>query len=156
MVTVLTSSMATVLTLEWLITVLTAAIVVQKVSKVWARRFAYRFLIPVAASHAAIIGGLSSIAIHFFSLPIAVQLFTWSGAILVAVLMIYHLLALRFGYPRVWFLIWENIWFTLERWACNIWGRLCPYEKASYWLDWLPAFCTRQRYLAQSRRVTYE
>lgn len=53
-----------------------------------------------------------------------------------------------------WMVIWlefqHEFWWTMERWAGKLWlfaGR----DKASYWLDFLPAFCTRKRYGAQNR-----
>lgn len=33
--------------------------------------------------------------------------------------------------------------------AGMIWRRYCPDGKATYWLDWLPAFCFERRATAQ-------
>lgn len=38
-----------------------------------------------------------------------------------------------------------EFWWLLERMSGSIWRCLCPQGKASYWLDWLPAWAYRQR-----------
>ena len=47
----------------------------------------------------------------------------------------------------------EDLWYWLERRAGDIWYRFCPDDKASYWLDWLPAWTVRQRFRAHNWRV---
>jgi hypothetical protein len=42
-----------------------------------------------------------------------------------------------------------EFWWLLERWSGRLWLRLCPDDRASYWLDWLPAFTYRQRRAAE-------
>lgn len=47
-------------------------------------------------------------------------------------------------------LVWcHNFWWKQECRAGWLWLRLCPEGTASYWLDWLPAFCAKRRYWYQ-------
>lgn len=49
------------------------------------------------------------------------------------------------------FLLWcrHEFWWRCEMLAGMIWRRYCPDGKATYWLDWLPAFCFERRATAQ-------
>jgi hypothetical protein len=44
-----------------------------------------------------------------------------------------------------------EFWWTLEQWSGWLWNKYCPEDKASYWLDGLPAFTMRQRHAAERR-----
>jgi hypothetical protein len=45
-----------------------------------------------------------------------------------------------------------EFWWALEKLSGNLWDLVCPYDQASCWLDWLPAFCYRQRTKAERKR----
>ena len=47
----------------------------------------------------------------------------------------------------------ENFWYGLERIVGDVWLYFCPTDKVSYWLDWTPAWVTRQRYRMQNWRT---
>ena len=51
---------------------------------------------------------------------------------------------------------YEEVWWWLEKWAARLWLRLSSPDVASYWLDFLPAFCLRERYRGQNNRVRLE
>jgi len=54
---------------------------------------------------------------------------------------------------RLFWIYYEEIFWILEKKSGKIWCKFCPYDKASYCLDFLPAFMQRQRYKGQNRRV---
>lgn len=157
--------------LECGVAFLAAPLICANLAKVWAPRFTC-LLVSAAMSHEMIVLFFYNLVPHAFlgillgpghpgqetlitASPLVLQILAWSQAILAVALAMYHILAYRFGQPRSWFHMWENLWYLLEQGAGSLWLRFCPEEKASYWLDWLPAFCARQRYAAQIRKMSY-
>lgn len=52
-----------------------------------------------------------------------------------------------------------EFWWFVYRWSGRLWSRLCPDDKASYWLDWLPALTSRKFNNAEwdgRRKGTYQ
>lgn len=49
---------------------------------------------------------------------------------------------------HTYYRFWEEVWYFLEQQSGTLWLRFCPLGKASYWLDFLPAYCARQYYAA--------
>ncbi len=47
----------------------------------------------------------------------------------------------------------EEWWYWWEMRAQKLWLRLCPADKATYWLDFLPAFFARRYYASINRRI---
>ncbi len=47
----------------------------------------------------------------------------------------------------------EEWWYWCEMQAGRLWNKLCSDDKASYWLDFLPAFFARRYYAALNRRI---
>ncbi|MEZ0089955.1 hypothetical protein [Streptacidiphilus sp. EB129] len=43
----------------------------------------------------------------------------------------------------------HEFWWWAEQHAGHLWDRVCR-DGVSCWLDWLPAYCTGQRYAAQN------
>lgn len=164
-------TMNTVIILECLVAAAAAPLVCQNLAKVWAPRFAC-LVVSTTLSHEMIIlllynfvprfsigflleAGHPGQGVLLTASPIVLQILIWSQVVLALMLAVYHFLDFRYGCPRGWFRLWENIWYLLEQWAGALWLRFCPGESASYWLDWLPAFCARRRYAAQNRKISY-
>lgn len=38
-----------------------------------------------------------------------------------------------------------EFWWAVERFAGWLWLKLCPDNKASFWLNWFPAWAYKQR-----------
>jgi hypothetical protein len=50
-----------------------------------------------------------------------------------------------------WYCIQEEIWWWIYKRAQWFWMRL-GNDQASYWLDWLPAYCIRKYYYNLNKR----
>lgn len=56
---------------------------------------------------------------------------------------------------RLFWLIYEEFFYYMECKASVLWD-IFHKDRASYWLDFLPSFCTRERYRGQNKRVRLE
>lgn len=52
---------------------------------------------------------------------------------------------------QLWAHVWHEFWWKMEQCANALWHRVCPDDRASCWLDFLPAFCCAHRYKAQNQ-----
>jgi hypothetical protein len=56
---------------------------------------------------------------------------------------------------KLYYRIQEETWYFLGRIAGWCWQRFSD-DRASYWLDWLPAYCTGHYYQALNKRRSIE
>lgn len=56
---------------------------------------------------------------------------------------------------RLFWEIYEKFFYYMSGKACWLWHKFAG-DKASYWLDFLPAFCSRERYRGQNKRMKLE
>lgn len=56
---------------------------------------------------------------------------------------------------RAWYRTQEEIWYWLEQRASWLWLKLSK-DRASYWLDWLPAYFLGHYYRNLNKRLRLE
>ena len=54
-----------------------------------------------------------------------------------------------------WYRLWEEVWYWFDQQSGKVWLKLSK-DRASYWLDWLPAYCLRRYYRNLNKRLRLE